>query len=147
MKGFESSEPFPCKFLLEMHLVDMYAKCGYIGVAKIAFDKLLVWEIVSWTTLIWGLAEHGDGEEALRCFEKMQGDGVTLHGQTFVCILKMFSWHWWRQSHWITSHFNEISAERKKEKLYFLSKEARMTYKRKWEIACYIILLTLQSKN
>lgn len=69
-------------------LVDMYVKCGLLAKAHQVFDKLLVRDVVSWTALIWGHTEHGPGEEALECFERMLLDSVSPNGATFVCILK-----------------------------------------------------------
>ncbi|MCO5596862.1 hypothetical protein L7F22_050932 [Adiantum nelumboides] len=58
------------KYILVAYaLVDMYAKCGVLEKAQEVFDKLRVRNIVVWTALISGYAEHGCGKEALRCFD------------------------------------------------------------------------------
>ncbi|KAI5071883.1 hypothetical protein GOP47_0014134 [Adiantum capillus-veneris] len=69
-------------------LVDMYAKCGSFSKAHDVFDKLPSRNVVSWTTLIAGYAEHGQGEKALKCFEQMRQEGVHPNAITFLCSLK-----------------------------------------------------------
>ena len=54
------------------NLVDLYVKCGLHKEARATSSKLLVRDIVAWNTLISGYLEHGDGEEALKCFNVMQ---------------------------------------------------------------------------
>eukprot|EP00250_Pteridium_aquilinum_P029183 c38703_g1_i1 orf=2-337(+) len=66
----------------------MYAKCGLLAEAHNVFDKLQVQDVVSWTALIGGYAEHGLGEESLSCFEEMQHKGASPDAGTFVCCLK-----------------------------------------------------------
>ncbi|KAI5071738.1 hypothetical protein GOP47_0013989 [Adiantum capillus-veneris] len=69
-------------------LLVMYGKCGLIGKAQEVFDKLVKKNVVSWTALITGYAEHGHGEKALEYFEKMQVGGVLPNAVTFICSLK-----------------------------------------------------------
>ncbi|MCO5610146.1 hypothetical protein L7F22_064381 [Adiantum nelumboides] len=69
-------------------LVDVYEKCNSPLEAKHMFDKLLSWDVVSWTTLIAGYAGHGVGEAALNCFEQMLKEGVPGSAVTYVCSLK-----------------------------------------------------------
>ncbi|KAH7294641.1 hypothetical protein KP509_27G011000 [Ceratopteris richardii] len=72
-------------------LIDMYAKCGSLDLAQQVFDRLTVCDAVSWNTLIAGYTEHGDVEDALLCFERMQSKGVYPNIVTFLCILKACS--------------------------------------------------------
>eukprot|EP00250_Pteridium_aquilinum_P017875 c23816_g2_i1 orf=125-493(+) len=58
--------------LLGSSLVDMYIRCGLLANAQEVFDRLLVQDAVSWTTLIAGYAHHDHAVEALTCFEQMQ---------------------------------------------------------------------------
>lgn len=69
-------------------LLDMYIKCGALEKAQEVFDQLSVWNVVSWTTLIAGYAEHGLNKKALVCFEEMQRFGFCPDAVTFACILK-----------------------------------------------------------
>eukprot|EP00250_Pteridium_aquilinum_P018843 c24218_g12_i1 orf=1-438(+) len=46
-------------------LIDLYADCGMLAEAEEVFNRLLVWNVASWNTLIAGFAQHEHGEEAL----------------------------------------------------------------------------------
>ena len=72
-------------------VVDMYVKFGKVWKAREVFDGLPFRDVISWTTLISGYAEHGQCEEALKCFGAMQGEGIYANAATFVCILKACS--------------------------------------------------------
>lgn len=52
-------------------LIDMYAKCGAVEAAFEIFNTMNGRNIVSWNTMIIGLAMHGYGDEALELFSKM----------------------------------------------------------------------------
>lgn len=69
-------------------LIDMYAKCSSLAEAQEVFDKMPVQDVVSWTTLMAGYAEHGPSEKVLNTMEQMQHSGVCLNAFTFVCALK-----------------------------------------------------------
>ncbi|KAI5069856.1 hypothetical protein GOP47_0016157 [Adiantum capillus-veneris] len=69
-------------------LVDMYAKCCLFGKARKVFDNLPVRDVISWTAMISGYSDSGDGEEALICLDKMQSEGVFPNAVTLVCALK-----------------------------------------------------------
>eukprot|EP00250_Pteridium_aquilinum_P029605 c39806_g1_i1 orf=1-201(-) len=66
----------------------MYAKCGMLTKSQEVFDKLLVQDVVSWTVLIAGYAQHGHGDDAISCFEQMQLMGFSPDAVTFACVLK-----------------------------------------------------------
>eukprot|EP00250_Pteridium_aquilinum_P011044 c19800_g1_i1 orf=75-860(+) len=72
-------------------LVTMYAKCGALEKAQEVFDELLVRDQVSWTALIAGYVQQGQGEQVLNCFERMQGDGLSPDAVTFSCVLNACS--------------------------------------------------------
>jgi pentatricopeptide repeat protein len=69
-------------------LVSMYAKCGALAKAQQVHDEFRAPNIISWSSLISGYAEHGQGHEALECFRRMQLEGISPDIITFVCILK-----------------------------------------------------------
>ncbi|KAI5066524.1 hypothetical protein GOP47_0019148 [Adiantum capillus-veneris] len=58
-------------------LVDMYAKCGILLKSQKVFDELPVRDAVSWSALIAGYAQQGQGEEALYCFQRMRSEGFS----------------------------------------------------------------------
>lgn len=70
-------------------LLDMYTKCGSLVEAQKVFDKLPVQDVVSWTALIAGYADHGCNKEALNCFDQMQLKGVSPNMVTFVSTLRV----------------------------------------------------------
>ncbi|MCO5615076.1 hypothetical protein L7F22_069364 [Adiantum nelumboides] len=57
-------------------LVEMYAKCGVLVKAQTVLDELLVWNVVCWSALISGYAQHSCGKEALSCFRQMRSEGL-----------------------------------------------------------------------
>ncbi|KAG2683400.1 hypothetical protein I3760_10G029700 [Carya illinoinensis] len=72
-------------------LVDMYAKCGCLEIAKRVFDGLTEQNAVSWTSLISGFAQFGLEEEALLLFNQMREASVVLDEFTFATILGVCS--------------------------------------------------------
>eukprot|EP01018_Ginkgo_biloba_P027409 Gb_40680 [translate_table: standard] len=72
-------------------LVTVYAKCGSIADARTVFDNISERDIVSWTAMIAGYAQHGCGKEALQLFEKMQWLGTRPNYITWVAVLSACS--------------------------------------------------------
>ncbi|XP_031282694.1 pentatricopeptide repeat-containing protein At5g66520-like [Pistacia vera] len=68
-------------------LVDMYAKCGFLNYAIMVFELMKERNVMAWTALICGSAQHGFGKEALCLFEMMQKNGVRPNEMTFTGIL------------------------------------------------------------
>eukprot|EP01018_Ginkgo_biloba_P006326 Gb_17177 [translate_table: standard] len=56
---------------VEMALIDMYAKCGSIEMARDVFDKMHERDVVCWTAMIAGYTQNGRIEEALKLFQEM----------------------------------------------------------------------------
>ncbi|KAI5058798.1 hypothetical protein GOP47_0026968 [Adiantum capillus-veneris] len=74
--------------VLANSLVDVYAKCGMLPMAQHVLDELPVRDVVSWTALIAGYCEHGQYEDALLCYERLQQEGTSPNRVTFTCTLK-----------------------------------------------------------
>ncbi|KAK8465174.1 hypothetical protein PHAVU_009G009566 [Phaseolus vulgaris] len=72
-------------------LIDMYAKCGYLGLATRVFDSAGERNQVSWTCLIAGVAQFGLGEDALALFNQMRLDSVVLDDFTLATVLGVCS--------------------------------------------------------
>ncbi|KAL9342313.1 hypothetical protein Peur_065638 [Populus x canadensis] len=68
-------------------LVDMYLKCGEAGFARHMFDKMPVKNVVSWNSMISGLAQQGQFKEALDVFRRMQKVGLKPDDVTLVAVL------------------------------------------------------------
>ncbi|KAI5081354.1 hypothetical protein GOP47_0004537, partial [Adiantum capillus-veneris] len=69
-------------------LVDMYAKCGVLQKAQKVLDELPVRDVVSWSALIVGYVQQGQGQEALSCYQRMQSEGISPNAITYASILK-----------------------------------------------------------
>ncbi|KAI5063641.1 hypothetical protein GOP47_0022188 [Adiantum capillus-veneris] len=69
-------------------LVDMYAKCGVLLKAQKVFDALPMHNVISWSALIAGYTQQGQGQEALGCFQQMRSQGFYPNAVTYACVLK-----------------------------------------------------------
>ncbi|KAL7086137.1 hypothetical protein ACP275_14G321100 [Erythranthe tilingii] len=68
-------------------LIDMYAKCGDLENAKIIFQKMSKKCIITWTTMISGLAVNGHSREALKLFDSMCLEGIEPDDVIFIAVL------------------------------------------------------------
>ncbi|KAJ3681367.1 hypothetical protein LUZ60_015856 [Juncus effusus] len=68
-------------------LVNMYSKCGNIEEANLAFNNLQEKGVVSWSAMISGLAQHGQGKKALDLFKNMVKRGVKPNNVTMTSVL------------------------------------------------------------
>eukprot|EP01018_Ginkgo_biloba_P030650 Gb_26653 [translate_table: standard] len=68
-------------------LVDMYAKCGNIELARQLFDEMAIRDVVSWSAMITGYAQNGYADEALTLFHQMQLAEVKPNRATIVSVL------------------------------------------------------------
>ncbi|KAL8127420.1 pentatricopeptide repeat-containing protein At2g03880, mitochondrial [Apium graveolens] len=71
-------------------LMDMYCKCGSLEDAHRTFNRMLIKDVISWSTMIMGLAQNGFSQKALEMFEAMKKSGmrpnyVTILGVLFAC--------------------------------------------------------------
>ncbi|KAJ7958610.1 Pentatricopeptide repeat-containing protein [Quillaja saponaria] len=68
-------------------LIEMYSKCGSIDQAWHLFNQVIKRDVISWSTMIGGLANHGKAREAIELFRDMQKTHVLPNGITFLGIL------------------------------------------------------------
>ncbi|KAI3694243.1 hypothetical protein L1987_77205 [Smallanthus sonchifolius] len=68
-------------------LIEMYAKSGNIDQAWQVFDNMLERDVISWSTMICGLANHGKAPEAIQLFQEMQKTTAKPNEITFVGLL------------------------------------------------------------
>ncbi|CAM8894645.1 unnamed protein product [Rhodiola kirilowii] len=68
-------------------LVDYYCKCGNLDTAAEVFDEMPRKNVVSWNSLISGLALNGQGEVGMGLFEDMMNRGVKPNDVTFMAAL------------------------------------------------------------
>ncbi|KAK1296966.1 Pentatricopeptide repeat-containing protein [Acorus calamus] len=79
--GYEF-ETFTCN-----SLVEMYSRCGCLSDARRVHDSMGVRDVITWTSMISGCAQHGEGQTALEIFEQMIREGVKPNWVTFVAVL------------------------------------------------------------
>ncbi|WVZ92211.1 hypothetical protein U9M48_038294 [Paspalum notatum var. saurae] len=90
--------------ILHNALLDMYCKCGSLEDADALFHRMPQRDVISWSTMISGLAQNGRSTEALRVFNLMKSEGVapnriTMVGVLFACShagLVEDGWHYFR---------------------------------------------------
>ncbi|MCO5590734.1 hypothetical protein L7F22_044709 [Adiantum nelumboides] len=70
------------------HLIPMFVDCGSLSVGHRVFNKLIMQNEHSWTSLIQGSIEWGDWKHASKLYEEMKGFLVHPSSFTFVALLK-----------------------------------------------------------
>lgn len=75
------------KVMVQSSLINMYSKCGSIREASRLFNMADNDDIVSWTAMVNGYAEHGHSKEAIDLFEKMHMVGLRPDSVTFIGVL------------------------------------------------------------
>ncbi|XVF31598.1 hypothetical protein REPUB_Repub17cG0004900 [Reevesia pubescens] len=68
-------------------LIDMFAKCGNVDMARMVFDRTLDKDVVVWSAMIVGYGLHGRGREALDLYQLMKQAGVCPNDVTFLGLL------------------------------------------------------------
>ncbi|CAA2934539.1 pentatricopeptide repeat-containing At4g21065-like [Olea europaea subsp. europaea] len=76
--GFESNDR------VKTALVDIYAKSGNVGIARILFEGLKEKRLVSWNAMITGYAMHGHAYEAFSLFNRMRAKAQPDHITFFI---------------------------------------------------------------
>uniref|UniRef100_A0A0D9WQ62 Pentacotripeptide-repeat region of PRORP domain-containing protein n=1 Tax=Leersia perrieri TaxID=77586 RepID=A0A0D9WQ62_9ORYZ len=76
--------------ILHNALLDMYCKCGSLQDADALFSRMPEKDVISWSTMISGLAQNGRSIEALKVFDIMKSEGprpnhITMIGVLFAC--------------------------------------------------------------
>lgn len=79
--GYES-----CLFVSNA-FVDMYAKCSDILAARSIFHAMQRRDVVSWTSIIVGMAQHGRADRALSLYDNMVSAGIKPNEVTFVGLI------------------------------------------------------------
>ncbi|KAA8525627.1 hypothetical protein F0562_007491 [Nyssa sinensis] len=82
-----ASDPF-----IGTSLIDMYAKCGNIEDSYRLFKRIDVRNITLWNAMLFGLAQHGYGGEALKLFKDMKFHGIEPDRVTFIGVLSACSY-------------------------------------------------------
>ncbi|KAK1282745.1 Pentatricopeptide repeat-containing protein [Acorus calamus] len=68
-------------------LVDMYAKCGCMDLAREVFEASPYKNVFTWNAMVVGFAMHGHGELLVEYFYRMLKGGVRPDGVSFLGVL------------------------------------------------------------
>ncbi|KAG9446117.1 hypothetical protein H6P81_012245 [Aristolochia fimbriata] len=86
--GFIVKMDFSCSDVFVRNvLVYMYAKCGSLVSSIKVFDEMSERNVISWTSLISGLALHGHPQEAIGRFNEMVTCGIRPDKVSFLSVL------------------------------------------------------------
>ncbi|KAG0498668.1 hypothetical protein HPP92_003359 [Vanilla planifolia] len=72
---------------LQTSLLDMYVKSGFTDYANKLFGEMPCKDIVSWSTVVGGLAQCGRAYESLRVFEQMLANSFLPNAVTLASVL------------------------------------------------------------
>ncbi|XP_077239698.1 pentatricopeptide repeat-containing protein At1g20230-like [Tasmannia lanceolata] len=72
-------------------LVDMYAKCGSILEARLAFSCTVQKDLALWNAMISGYSTHGMAHDAITLFEQLESSDIKPDNITFTAILSACS--------------------------------------------------------
>ncbi|XP_076902893.1 putative pentatricopeptide repeat-containing protein At3g23330 [Bidens hawaiensis] len=87
LHGYIIRRCFDDNMFISSSLVNMYAKCGNIKLAKRVFDGMKRHDLVSWITMIMGCASHGYAQVAISLFKKMEMEDFIPNSVAFVAVL------------------------------------------------------------
>ncbi|OVA06543.1 Pentatricopeptide repeat [Macleaya cordata] len=79
--GFESD------MYIMSGVVNFYASCGRVEVARKIFDKMPERDVVAWTSMISSYAQLNHSEESFHLFDEMKREGVEPNMVTIVSLL------------------------------------------------------------
>ncbi|XP_058081565.1 putative pentatricopeptide repeat-containing protein At1g69350, mitochondrial [Magnolia sinica] len=83
--GFQHNE------YVQNSLIDMYCKCGFVDIAYGIFDKMEGKCVVTWNSMMGGLAQNGNSVEAIVLFDQMHSKGLEMDTVTFVSAIQACS--------------------------------------------------------
>ncbi|XP_026660488.2 pentatricopeptide repeat-containing protein At1g11290, chloroplastic-like isoform X2 [Phoenix dactylifera] len=72
-------------------LLDVYAKCGDLSLARLIFDNMNSKTEVSWNSMIQGYGMHGHAGEVGKLFSQMQQSGLNPNTVTFLILISACS--------------------------------------------------------
>ncbi|GJZ69978.1 pentatricopeptide repeat-containing protein [Tanacetum coccineum] len=85
--GYVLRNGIECDVVIKTAMVDMYGKCGNVGLAKRVFEGIFEKDVLAWTSMISVYALHGYGDEAFDLFDEMVACGMKPNPVTFGALL------------------------------------------------------------
>ena len=84
-------------------LLSLYIRCGSLQDARQVFDALAKKNVINWTVMIGGYAQHNRGKDAMQLFHQMRQEHVQADKITYLSVLKAcaspLSLKWGREVH------------------------------------------------
>ncbi|KAG8373181.1 hypothetical protein BUALT_Bualt12G0144400 [Buddleja alternifolia] len=87
LHGYIMRRGFDSNIYVSSSLMDMYAKCGKLSIAKWVFDTMEFQDTISWTSMIMAYAVHGHARDAILFFKEMEKEGIKPNFGSFVAVL------------------------------------------------------------
>ncbi|KAL2493963.1 Pentatricopeptide repeat-containing protein [Forsythia ovata] len=87
MHNYVNNSEYRGDIFVSTALIDMYAKCGSVELARQVFNRTLNKDVVIWSTMIVSYGLHGWGREAIDLFGIMTQAGVRPNDVTFIGLL------------------------------------------------------------
>lgn len=87
MDNYVQNSNFKDNVIVSTALIDMYAKCGSIELARRVFNHIKDRDVVVWSAMIMGYALHGRGRDALNLFNEMKDAHVRPNDVTFLGLI------------------------------------------------------------
>ncbi|KAF2291524.1 hypothetical protein GH714_025146 [Hevea brasiliensis] len=85
--GYVLRHGFESNVKVSSALIDMYLKCGFVGLGILVFDNMSNRNVVSYNSVISGLGLHGLAVQAFKLFEEMIETGMKPDESTFSSLL------------------------------------------------------------
>ncbi|KAH0459228.1 hypothetical protein IEQ34_012042 [Dendrobium chrysotoxum] len=89
--GFMIRGAFTADLYAESCLIDMYAKCGELNIARCVFDSMIEKNEVSWNSIIAAYGAHGLLNDAVSLFQEMEKAGYLPDHITFLTLISACS--------------------------------------------------------
>ncbi|PKA60654.1 Pentatricopeptide repeat-containing protein [Apostasia shenzhenica] len=89
--GFAIKAGFESLVNVSTAVVDLYAKCGTIGLARLVFDGMMVKNVVSWNSMIVGYSSSSKPDEALKLYKLLLEEGIMPTDVTMIGALQACS--------------------------------------------------------
>lgn len=87
MNNYVNNSYFRDDIIVSTALIDMYAKCGSVELAREVFNQIADKDVVVWSAMIMGYGLHGWGGEAVNLFNEMKNAGIRPNDVTFLGLI------------------------------------------------------------